>query len=247
MTEIRVGKSIRRRAHLAASALLGAGQFSPGRKPWVRRCAEAVSPARGDRSLEAQGLTPPSGLRAVTRFYFAGLAPWANLLRPSGPETRRAPYYADFGQEVLASVEAVDGLGYKDIRCTLEPDGNMIRFLQKTYLKSLRSLRRNSRPTKKYYSTSQMPEISAIAISILAFAHRSFPRPGKPSSGASCQKISIYQAQPHQSDSFRFQSSPLRPGSLHRRAGHRARWSWRWNGRPSSGRLRSGRRSSDSR
>ncbi len=32
----------------------------------------------------------------------------------------------------LARVKAVDGLGYKDIRCSLEPDGNIIRFFQNT-------------------------------------------------------------------------------------------------------------------
>jgi hypothetical protein len=35
-------------------------------------------------------------------------------------------------QPELARVKHVDGLGYKDIRCTLEPDGNMIKFFQKT-------------------------------------------------------------------------------------------------------------------
>jgi len=32
----------------------------------------------------------------------------------------------------LARVKAVDGLGYKDIRCTLDPDANMIRLFQST-------------------------------------------------------------------------------------------------------------------
>jgi hypothetical protein len=32
----------------------------------------------------------------------------------------------------LARVKSIDGLGYKDIRCTLEPDGNMIKFFQTT-------------------------------------------------------------------------------------------------------------------
>jgi hypothetical protein len=32
----------------------------------------------------------------------------------------------------LDRVKSVDGLGYKDIRCTLEPDANMITFFGKT-------------------------------------------------------------------------------------------------------------------
>ncbi len=39
----------------------------------------------GDRSFESTDSYAPPGLRAQYGFCFPGLAPWANVLRPSGP------------------------------------------------------------------------------------------------------------------------------------------------------------------
>ncbi len=41
-------------------------------------------------------------------------------------------YFHPVVEPELARVKSVDGLGYKDIRCVLEPDKNMISFFQKT-------------------------------------------------------------------------------------------------------------------
>ena len=41
-------------------------------------------------------------------------------------------YFHPAAEPELARVKAVDGLGYKDIRCTLIPDEHMMRLFQKT-------------------------------------------------------------------------------------------------------------------
>jgi hypothetical protein len=49
----------------------------------------------------------------------------------------------------LARVKAVDGLGYKDIHCSLEPDGNIIRFFQNTLPKIGPQFRRRFEANKE--------------------------------------------------------------------------------------------------
>jgi hypothetical protein len=58
----------------------------------------------------------------------------------------------------LARVKHVDGLGYKDIRCTLEPDGNMVKFFQTTLPKIAPQFKTRFAATKKvlqYFADDQ--------------------------------------------------------------------------------------------
>ncbi len=57
-------------------------------------------PRRGERSFHDADSYAPTGARGLRRVGSPGLAPWANVLRPSGPENPRLRY-ADFGHEVL--------------------------------------------------------------------------------------------------------------------------------------------------
>jgi hypothetical protein len=64
----------------------------------------------------------------------------------------------------LARVKHVDGLGYKDIRCTLEPDANMIKFFRTTLPKIAPNSRRGLQPKGRRCITSQTPKNSAIGL-----------------------------------------------------------------------------------